>query len=216
MQLTKEQKIEISDYIVSVAKYRETYDELYDHILNSLTDNENPFSLSEVDKIVNNEFGGFSEVVYQEKIYQAALGKKYHKHFRMQFIESIKWPGPLLFVFSLAIYYSSKTTPFNTKYMFAGISLSFSAIAVFVFGVMIFNRIKYSKYSIWDSHLGLECCFGMGMMNSIMYWCVNGNFFGLNDNNRLIVMLILFSFCSIYIRTFINFYKKKSQILPAR
>ena len=93
MELTQEQKIEISDYIVTVPKYRETYNELYDHILNALEDSEASFSIEEVLNVVNNDFGGFHEIVYQEKIYEKEVSNKYSKQFRQEMVNTFKWPA---------------------------------------------------------------------------------------------------------------------------
>ncbi len=215
MLLTDEQKSEIKHYIITVPKYRETYNELYDHILNSFEDSEAVFSLDEVAGVVNNDFGGFSEIVEQEKIYHKELGKKYNKHFRLQFVDTLKWPGLLVFAFCLLIYFGTQTTPFNIKPMLFGTTICFVTAAILGFSTIIINRIRYSKYSILDNYLGLEYSFGLAVMNVFLQVFISRNLFGLSENSKLIAMLMLYFFCSVYIRTLFKIYKRKFKILAA-
>ena len=216
MELTEEQKIEISNYIVTVPKYRETYNELYDHILNALADNETSFSIEEVIKVVNNDFGGFSEIVYQEKIYEKELSNKYSKQFRQEMVNTFKWPGIFsnlgVLALCLLIYYSSKTHPFNIKPALAVIYVCFVGAGIFAYAKIMINRYKYSKFSILDNYIYLECMFFISMP-SVFLSIAKGYIFEISDNGKLIVMLSLFFFCSIYVRTFIKFYKEKFKIL---
>ena len=93
MKLTEKQKQEIRNYIINVPKFRETYNELYDHIINSLEDCGEVFSINEVIVIINRDFGGFSEKVNQEKNYQIELSKQYNRAFRMEMVNTFKWPS---------------------------------------------------------------------------------------------------------------------------
>lgn len=213
MLLTTEQKAEIKDYIIGVPKYRETYNELYDHIVNSIEDSEVAFSIDEVINIVNRDFGGFSEVVYQEEIYHKELGKKYNKHFRVQFIDTFKWYGIFPLAFCLMIYFSNKSTVFNIKPMLFATTICFVAVAIIGLSRIMINRVKYSKYSILDNYLGLEYSFGLAGANMFLQIFISRNFFELSDNSKLIAMLTLYFFCMIYVRTFIKFYKQKFKIL---
>nr|WP_199156987.1 hypothetical protein [Pedobacter sp. ASV2] len=52
MVLTAQQTQELKDYIFSASKYRETYNEICDHILNALADQNEPYSIELVSRIV--------------------------------------------------------------------------------------------------------------------------------------------------------------------
>ena len=215
MVLTEEQKKEIREYIVTVPKFRETYNELYDHILNALEDSNTVFSIEEVIAIVDRDFGGFNEIVYQEKIYQKEIGKKYNKHFRSLFIDTLKWPGVLIFAFCALIYFSSKTTPFNTKPLLVASIICSITVAILGYATIVVNRIKHAKYSILDGYLGLECSSGLAVINVFLHSVLNENVFNLSNEGKLIAMLALHFFCVIYVRTFIKTFKTKFKILTA-
>jgi hypothetical protein len=56
MLLTLENKLEIVDYIGGVSLYRESFDEVYDHILAALAVNDTPkFHIDLVKGIVNSD-----------------------------------------------------------------------------------------------------------------------------------------------------------------
>lgn len=213
MLLSEEQKAEIRGFIITATKYRETYNELYDHILNSLADQEGTFHINDVLRIVNDDFGGFKEIVEQEGIYHKELGKKFNKQFQLQFIDTLKWQGIGLLIICLMIYYSNKTSPFNIKPMVSASTICLMSVTLFGYARIIVNVVRFSKYSILDGHVGYICSFGFSITNLFLHGFINGRLFELSDNNRLIAVLILFSVASIYARTFIKFYKQKFKIL---
>ena len=217
MELTTEQKAEIGSYIGTVPKYRETYNELYDHILNSFENNNVNYSINEVDRIVNSDFGGFSEIVRQEKLYQAELSKKYNKHFRQEMLNTFKWPRILtnlcVLVFCLFIYYSNDGATYNMKPMVVGIIICVFGIAIFGFSKIIRNKFKYSKYSILDNYFGYSCSFGVVMLNAVIHSLKKDNIWGISPNTSFMLLLFLFFFVSVYLRAFFKFYNTKYRIL---
>lgn len=218
MQLTEEQKNEIRDYIITVPRFRETYNELYDHIINSLQDNLEEYKIEEINKIVNNDFGGFSEIINQEKNYQKELSRQYNKAFRTEMVNTFKWPGIFsnlcVLALCLILYYNGNGLLFNMKPIILSSIACCILVAVFGFAKILKNRYQYSKYSILDNYLGYSCSFGFIMVNGIF-----GNFLGKNSffeislNAKLIIALSLLFFSSVYIRAFIKFYKNKFKIL---
>ncbi|MGF1924846.1 MAG: hypothetical protein ACQUHE_11765 [Bacteroidia bacterium] len=214
MVLTEDQKAEIRDYIETVPKYIETYNELYDHILNSFEDRKVNFSLKEVSNILDKDFGGFSQVVEQEKVYHREVGKKYNKNFRIQFLDTLKWFGIFPLAFCLVIYFSSQSTAFNIKPMLLATLILFMGTAIFGYTKIVINRFRYTKYSVLDSYLASQCSLGLAVLVLILNVFLNENVFSLGENGRLIVMLSLYFFCSIYIRTFIKIYRQHIKIFP--
>lgn len=220
MELTEEQKAEIKNYIIDVPKYRETYNELYDHILNSLKDNDGSYSIDAVNVIINNDFGGFSEIVEQEKIYQKEIGKKYNLYFRSEMLHTFQWPGIVnnlsLLVLCLLIYYGNKGGSYNIKPMFFASTICVTGVALFGYFKIIVNKLKWSKYSILDNCMGFECSFGFIVMNGFLQVLFGKPiWFEVSDHGKLIITLCLFFFCSLYVRTFVKFYNKKFKVLIA-
>lgn len=215
MKLTDQQKAEVRNYIITVPKYRETYNELYDHILNSLSDNENEYSINEVISIINNDFGGFEKIASQEEIYHNKIGKKFNKQFRLLFFDALKWQGIGILIIGFIIYYVNKTSPFNVKPIISASTICFVVVAIYGYARIIINAIRYAKYSILDSYLGHKCSFGLAILNVLLHGFINGKVIELSDNNKLIAVLILFSLASLYARTIIKFYAQRSNILMA-
>ncbi|KQC00241.1 hypothetical protein [Pedobacter sp. Hv1] len=221
MELTEEQKAEIKDYIITVPKYRETYNELYDHILNSLKDNVGPYHINKVIAIINDEFGGFSEILSQEKIYQKELGKKYNTYFRLEMLHTFKWPEMLnnlcLLGLCLLIYSGAKDEEFNMMPMFLASIICVAGVALFGFLKILLNKFRWLKYSILDNYIGYSCSFGFVIMNFfLLNFIGKTSFFTISDSSKLIITLSLFFFCSVYVRAFMRFYQQKIKILTVQ
>lgn len=220
MELTQEQKEEIKAYIIDVPRYRETYNELYDHILNSLKDNPGTYDINEVVFIINNEFGGFQAIVEEEKLYQKQLSKRYNRLFLLEMLNTFKWPEIInnlsLVVLCLILYNYNKNISANLKPTLLSSVICFAIIAVFGFAKILLNRRKYSKYSILDNYMGFECTFGVAMVNIFMQLFIGkNNLFNLSESGKSIAILGLFFFCSVYVRAFIKFYNQKFKVLTA-
>lgn len=217
MRLSEEQKTEIKEYIVTVPRFRETFNELYDHLLNSIENNDVEYSIDEVNRIVNLDFGGFSEIVNQEKRYQAELSKKYNKHFRQEILNTFKWPSILsnlcMLALCLLIYFNTNASTFNMKPLLMGIIICVFSIAIFGFFRIISNRIRYTKYSILDNYFGYACSFGVIMTNVFIHSFNKENSWGISDQTRLLILLFLFFFCAVYVRSYFSFYNKKYPVL---
>jgi hypothetical protein len=219
MLLTEEQKAEIGAYIVSVPKYRETYNELYDHILNSLLEYEGEFDLSKVDQIVNRDFCGYYEIAHQEKIYQKAISIQYNGFFRTEILNTFKWPEVInnvaMLTLCLVIYYTNKDA-FNMKPIILASIFCCIIIAVFGFTIILKNRYHQTKYSILDNYLGYSCSFGLILVNFLLgNFLKKESFFEISNNTKLIITLLLFFFSSVYVRAFIKFYNQRIKVLSA-
>lgn len=213
MILTEEQKKEIQGYIITVPKYRETYNELYDHILNSLADQKGPFHINLVLKIVNDDFGGFKQIVDQEELYHKQMGKKFNKQFLMLFMDTLKWQGIGVFIICLMYYYSKQAIPVNIKVLLDASKIGLMLVMLVGYTRIVVNIVRFSKLSILDGHVAYTCSFGYFSFNLFINRIVDGKIFELTDNSKLIVMLIVFSIVSIYLRTFFKIYTRKSTIL---
>ena len=82
---------ELKNYLRKAFLYRETYEEVYDHVLNSLhATNNNELSFRQnIDRIITNDFGGSKGLKIIEKNYQktfyAATMKKQWRLFKNWF-----------------------------------------------------------------------------------------------------------------------------------
>lgn len=218
MQLTEAQKAEIGAYIFTVPKYRETYNELYDHIINSFETNEEVYGINEIQNIINNDFGGFSEIVALEKNYQKQLSKQYNRVFRMEMLNTFKWPSIFnnlcILALCLILYYNNEGAQLKIKPILLASILCCILVAIFGFAKIIINKYKHSKYSILDNYLGYSCSFGFIMVNAFLSnFLSKESFFEVSDQTKLIITLCLFFFCSVYVRAFFKFYNQKFKVL---
>lgn len=218
MELTTTQKKEVKDWIFCVPKYRETFNELYDHILNALKDIDAPFSTDLVDEIVLNEFGGYQMVAENEKVYRNVIGRKYMKFFNVEMLNTFKWPGLIstlsLLSLCLMFYFGGKDISFDIK----NLTLSSIIICAFVllFGLarIIINRIKYLKGSILDDYLMHIYTFGSSIVTTVViFFLSKDSSVYTSDHAKLIITLCLFFFTSVYVRAFIKFYNQKIKVL---
>ena len=90
MNLSSENLAEIRVYIFGTPKYRETYYELYDHILNALEQMEGTYDINLVRSIVDEDLGGFEGIVHQEEIYQKSVTAKYNRLLGKELLNSYK------------------------------------------------------------------------------------------------------------------------------
>jgi hypothetical protein len=90
MKLTTEQLAEIRLYIFEAPRYRETYYEIYDHIVNALEQADEPFNMDLVKQIVQEDFGGFQNIIHQEDVYRKSVTSKYARLLGSEMIDSFR------------------------------------------------------------------------------------------------------------------------------
>ncbi|MBB6502588.1 hypothetical protein [Pedobacter cryoconitis] len=219
MILTAQQNQKIKDYIFDATKYKETYHEVYDHILNALTDLDEVYSIELVTKIVNDDLGGLKEIKKQEELYQKQVNKRYTGLFRLEIVNTFKWPGILnnLTILALCIcfYYTGKSAPFNMQPMTVATFACFMMVSIYIFTKIMMNKTKNRKYSIMDNSLRNLAFTGFFIGNFALLFFTIGNLIDLNRDTMLIAMLLLYFFSSVYIRAFIKFYNQQIKILIA-
>ncbi|MDN3586404.1 hypothetical protein QWY86_07005 [Pedobacter aquatilis] len=220
MKLNVAEKQVLRDYIFNEPKYRETYNELYDHLINALSDSDELFSIELVAKIINEDFGGFINIRNREEAYQKQLHKKYIIDFRKEMLQTLGWSDFFKNISILGlcfcIYYGSKTQVFNIKPMIIGSMIPLILIALFGFFRIFTQRIKYSKYSIVDNYVGNISTLGTIVLNVFLFNIISKErIFDVSNDLKLIATLVLFFLSSIYIRSFIKFYNKKIKVLTA-
>ena len=220
MVLTAQQHQEIKDYIFDAAQYRETYNEVYDHIVNALEDKDEAYSIELVAEIVNADFGSFNEIKKQEQLYQRQINKKYTRLFLEELINSFKWPGLLgnvaNLMLCLCIYWSSTNSSFNTKPMMIAVFSCFILVTIYMYSQILIRRTRSKKYSILDNSLGILSTFGLFIGIFVFNWFISDDsLISLSQRAKVIVLLTLYFFSSMYVRSFRKFYNQKIKILIA-
>jgi|GEM_PF-1652253 len=82
MKTTEEQRQWLQAYLNAVLKYRETYEEVYDHILAALENKpEQKFFETSVNDVITDDFGGtYGLMVLENKCKTAATNEVYHQY----------------------------------------------------------------------------------------------------------------------------------------
>ncbi len=218
MEITPKQKQEVKDWIFIVPKYRETFNELYDHILNALKDIEAPFNTNLVDEIVLKDFGGYQMVAENEKIYRNVIGKRYMKFFNLEMLNTFKWPGIFsnlsVLTLCLMFYFSARNTNFDTKNIILSSIIICSFVLLFGLARIIINRIKYLKVSILDDYLMHIYTFGISIVTIfVIFFLGKDSSVETSGHTKLIITLGIYFFSSVYVRAFIKFYNQKLKVL---
>ncbi|RZK42050.1 MAG: hypothetical protein EOO90_09050 [Pedobacter sp.] len=213
MELNTEQKREVRDYVSSKTCYRETYNEVYDHVLNSLKDNHTSCDNDTLEQILNDDFGGVKGIALQEKNHQKALGKKYMKHFRERFFETAKWEGIPILLFSLMYYFGAESSSFNFEPTFKVTTSLSIGIVLVGFAKILCNRIRHSKFSIFDYYLALVSVFSIVIINAFIKLLMSEDFVGLDPSQIHKATLFLMVIVILHFRTFVKIFKERTPVL---
>jgi hypothetical protein len=158
MKPTLQQTQLLKKYLRNLLDYRETYEEIYDHILSAVESNttDEPFAEA-VNNIIKTNFGGAKGLIKIEKQHYKAVVNEVVKQQWLQFTQSFKFPEVLLSLLLFAAIY----------FIVIIFSAQATAIVIFLFalcimpGVFVLFRyfrigyaIKDTKKSIKDGILG--------------------------------------------------------------
>jgi hypothetical protein len=153
MKPTQQQKQWLKDYLYQVMNYRETCEEVYDHILTALEDKpEQKYFESAVNEVIVCEFGGHNGLLEMEENCRKAGVEDIVKAYRSYFYEFFKFPGIIFTLMILLIqhFYFSR----HVVMPFVWIGLIFLQVALFTARKMV-NRYKFknTKTSFKDKFL---------------------------------------------------------------
>jgi hypothetical protein len=218
MKLTEEQLAEIRVYIFGTPRYRETYYELYDHILNALEPLDEPFHFGLVQHIVEEDFGGFEGIVNQEVVYQKSITTKYNRLLSSEMLNFYKTSTvfstiALLFIGYL-FYDASLTSEINLKPMSVSmLIISMVPGAYYLFKRFVLDRNKM-KLSIKYDFLHRTWILGFLIVNATMGLFISKNsVFEISNHAKVVICVVLALLLNLYVRSFIKVYNKRISIL---
>jgi hypothetical protein len=103
MKPTDQQQQWLKEYLNGVLIYRETFEEVYDHVITGLTTKTDIVSFEHsVNDIINNDFGGYEQLPKLEKAAKKAATKNSIKVFLTHFAGYFKFPS-LLYVIAASV-----------------------------------------------------------------------------------------------------------------
>lgn len=220
MRLTEEELIELRMYLLAITKYRETYNEIYDHVLNALEHREGVYSIGIVRDIVIEDFGTVPQIEEQEVSYQKQVNRKFSRLLWKEMLNTFKFPQVAINVFfiivGLLLYLTCRNFDIDVKIISKTILYSLFFPALLVVYRRFFVERRRIKISVIGGFLNLAW-----MQALLLVQLINALLFG---NNRIVEMqapykfltvLLLFFVTSVYVRAFVKLYQKKIRILTA-
>jgi hypothetical protein len=133
MKPTEQQLKVLQDYLHKTLTYRESYEEIYDHILSALQHQPEGVNFQDtINAIIINDFGGHKNLLKVEKAQKDALVSDMYKKYRNYFISYFKTPNLFYVILAWAA----------TYFYFTRVSISTTVL------VVLFTLIIFAPYVI--------------------------------------------------------------------
>jgi hypothetical protein len=213
MKPNPQQDILLRQYLREALLYRETYEEVYDHVITALAQNPHTGTLEEaVNQILCEDFGGYNELRKMEsKAKSAALTNGVVKYLGFYF-GYFKWPlAPFTLAFAVLVYFTLaqvKLAPIVLEAMFGVIILTPAILSLRRFYVVGY-LFKDTKRSIRDD------IFSMISMVPTRLFVISGIFITINlskgkdiwHNANPAVLTFLYVASAVYLLSIIKLYR---------
>jgi hypothetical protein len=186
MKLDARQDELLKHYLRKVFLYRETYEEVYDHIISALQHQPDAGSFErQVNTIIHDDFGGHNNLVRMEANAKKAIVKDVRRHQLKCFLSFLKFPNLLyVLLFAIAIYRVLAITPLN-QFNIRMIFLVLSFVPMFAMPLRYFftgyvfgdtkRSVKDNTMSDWSMLLFRIFCAGnVIMLLNHQYFFING------------------------------------------
>jgi hypothetical protein len=218
MLLTLENKLETVDYIGGVSLYRESFDEVYDHILAALAVNDTPkFHIDLVKGIVNSDLGGFKQIALAEKAFEKAFARSCMKNIKQELINAFKFPGMIVTVFLLLV-----CSTFYNLVPFYEFGFRMLADCIWVIVLLLGIGILFTRYFRSPTHkpsikmrlvlTALFCCGNLNLCLNIFFLNKEPIFNVSKNVQHLFATATLFFIASFLMATY-RVYKKRFSIV---
>jgi len=217
MKLTEEQLAEVRIYIFSAPRFRETYNELYDHILNALEEMDGEFTIEFVRQIVKDDFGGFDKIVEQEERYQKQVTSSYKRLLRIEMLNTFKFPAILsnicVLLISIGFYAYGIKYGINIKPLYRALYIiSLLPVLVYIYKRFVADR-KHIKPSIKYDFLHHMWLLGQFASQVILILFVYKSFVTIPLHIQFMILSFSFFAVSVFVRAFVKLYKQKISVL---
>lgn len=217
MKLNEEQLTDLQQELNYAVKFKETYDELYDHILTEIDMYpEQPLYATTVAKqIIDNEFGGYEALKQMEtdrvKLVNFAMRKKHWQNM----MEFFNFPmAALTIVATIAAYFVAVNRNGREGLI---IFTTFSALAPIVF--VFYKRMSkkygewrmgiYQKQSLKENYIFIAAIFANSMFNLL-------NAFTKHLQMNAGLTMFVFVFYMVYVLSFFKLYRQEFKMQLTR
>ncbi|MBB5396030.1 hypothetical protein [Mucilaginibacter sp. AK015] len=143
MKPTEQQLKVLQDYLYNTLAYRETYEEIYDHILSAMEHQPGNISFEDaINNIIRSDFGSPANLLKLEQAGKKALVKDALRRFGSYFTDCFKFPGVLYaLVSALLAYYIFSHVQFSANAIWG-----MFALVVFTPGMICLLRLYNTGY----------------------------------------------------------------------
>ncbi|OCX51649.1 hypothetical protein BEL04_16650 [Mucilaginibacter sp. PPCGB 2223] len=213
MNLTDEQKLDIQQKLNYAVKYRETFDEVYDHILQSIDclPGTGVYTDELFGQIIETEFGGIEKLKQMEKDSAGYAFKAMQKKHGQNMAYFFRWPT-LVFTIALTVAgYIIDKNPATHK------SLMLVAMVTGVLPLsLIFLKKMRAKYIGWHTGIYIKPSVKEGYIFSVSSLSCNAvnilSFVTRHFDYYGITTLLVFVAYSIFVLSFFKLYRQEYQI----
>jgi ABC-type multidrug transport system fused ATPase/permease subunit len=153
MKPNQQQKQWLQDYLYQVMAYRETYEEVYDHILTALEEKpEQQFFERTVSEIITDDFGGHNSLLEMEENCKNAVGREVISHYWNYFGAFLKSSLVILTaVIASVIYYVASHISFISMAVIYFIIFYMPVFLLAIRGFRIGYKFANTKTTMWDN-----------------------------------------------------------------
>lgn len=217
MNLSKEELAEVTEYLFTLTRYKETYDEMYDHVLNILEEKEEAFDSRLIPEMVSDNFGGHEQILKNEAICLEALNLSAGRSLMEEVFGKLRsfksFDNISLICLCVLFYFEATNGVFSPVYLiYAMFFVASYPILLYLYKIYFVNRslVKPSMKNVFLLRIGLYGCF----LSTVFYLLLlsQQSLFAITNHTRIVICLVLYYFSSIYIRSFHTFYKKKIKV----
>jgi len=147
MTLTASQQQILKEYLNKELTYRETFEELYDHISSGLENSPESSSFDEtLRNYVTSEFGGINGLNKIEKQYRATVLSGMKKQYLTKIYQQLRFPQLIIWVMITAVIYSTFSSEWFNMHWYFPLLLTMSLM------VSTINTIRYIRTGyVWKS-----------------------------------------------------------------
>ena len=222
MILTEAQQQEISTFIGSVPKYQETYNELYDHILSSLTAmDEEEYSIDLVARVINEDFGGFQTIVKVETEFNKLAIKNCMRDLRQEmkslFYFPEAWKTVVVLILCSIIFQYSPGDFKVIRILFVSTFIVGLIPIGYYWGSRLLYKKKGSRPSIKDNGFAQQSLvLAQTAYTPFFIFVGKDSLLPVGTQTCLLIGLFMIFFSSIFVRAYFKLYKRNVKILRSQ
>lgn len=212
MKLTEQQLSAIQQKLTCTVKYKETYDELYDHVISTIENLDGEYTDTTIDEVIEHDFGSYDNLNNIERSSTKLAGKAMQKKHWQNITYFLNWPAVLFTIALIIAGYYICINPANRKTL-----IGFTILcAILPISYLLLTKL-YAKYRAWyfndyrkasikDGYIYNAAILSNSVINILM--------FAINKTILLAgpISLLVFVMYTIYVLSFFKLYRQTYKV----